>query len=157
MCEPFTRLGAQVIGVDPSASNIAAAKLHAEKGHLSIDYRCTTVEVMDARQRFDIVLAMEVVEHVSDVGLFLNRCAAMLKGSGDDGGLDAEPATGSSASLIVAPNTPRGARCTDEWGRVRHPDELAEQFRSTTWSSTEQSGVVDSRSPTMAVPSPTWT
>jgi 2-polyprenyl-6-hydroxyphenyl methylase/3-demethylubiquinone-9 3-methyltransferase len=82
LCEPFTRLGAQVIGVDPSASNIAAAKLHADKGHLSIDYRCTTVEEMDVRERFDIVLAMEVVEHVSDIGMFLGRCAAMLKPGG---------------------------------------------------------------------------
>ena len=82
LCEPFTRLGAQVIGVDPSATNIAAAKLHADKGQLSIDYRCTTVEEMDVRERFDIVLAMEVVEHVTDVGVFLNRCAAMLKPGG---------------------------------------------------------------------------
>ena len=82
LCEPFTRLGAQVIGVDPSATNIAAAKLHADKGHLSIDYRCTTVEEMDLRERFDIVLAMEVVEHVTDVGVFLNRCTAMLKPGG---------------------------------------------------------------------------
>src|SRR5690348_6140657 len=82
LCEPLTRLGAQVIGVDPSASNIAAARLHADKGHLSIDYRCTTVEDMDARERFDIVLAMEVVEHVSDVGMFLSRCTTMLKPGG---------------------------------------------------------------------------
>ena len=82
LCEPFTRLGAQVIGIDPSATNIAAAKLHADKGHLSIDYRCTTAEEMDVRERFDIVLAMEVVEHVTDVGVFLNRCAAMLKPGG---------------------------------------------------------------------------
>src|SRR3954466_120280 len=74
LCEPFTRLGADVIGIDPSATNIAAAKLHAGKSHMSIDYRCTTVEMIDARERFDIVLAMEVVEHVADVGLFLNRC-----------------------------------------------------------------------------------
>src|SRR6202023_45727 len=67
LCEPFTRLGALVIGVDPSASNIAAAKLHADKAQLSIDYRCTTVEQMDVRERFDIVLAMEVIEHVADV------------------------------------------------------------------------------------------
>src|ERR1700728_2460795 len=67
LCEAVTPLGAQVIGVDPSASNIAAAKLHADRGHLSIDYRCTTVEEMDVRERFDIVLAMEVVEHVADV------------------------------------------------------------------------------------------
>ncbi|PNB53347.1 3-demethylubiquinone-9 3-O-methyltransferase, partial [Pseudomonas sp. GW531-E2] len=73
LCEPLSRLGAQVIGVDPSASNIAAAKLHADKSHLSIDYRCTTVEEIDPRERFDIVLAMEVVEHVVDVGVFLKR------------------------------------------------------------------------------------
>ena len=82
LCEPLTRLGAQVIGIDPSASNIAAARLHADKGHLSIDYRCTSVEQMDVRERFDIVLAMEVIEHVTDVGMFLNRCAAMLKPGG---------------------------------------------------------------------------
>src|SRR5438105_14633161 len=74
LCEPFTRLGAQVIGVDPSATNIAAAKLHADKGHLSIDYRCTTVEEMDTRERFDIVLAMEVVEHGHGIEPFLKRC-----------------------------------------------------------------------------------
>jgi 2-polyprenyl-6-hydroxyphenyl methylase/3-demethylubiquinone-9 3-methyltransferase len=78
LCEPFTRLGAQVIGIDPSATNIAAARLHADKGHLSIDYRCTTVEAIDVRERFDIVLAMEVIEHVTDVGAFLSRCAAMV-------------------------------------------------------------------------------
>ena len=82
LCEPLSRLGAQVIGVDPSASNIAAAKLHADKGHLSIDYRCTTIEEMDVRERFDIVLAMEVIEHVTDIGAFISRCAAMLKPGG---------------------------------------------------------------------------
>ena len=82
LCEPFTRLGAQVIGIDPSPTNIAAARLHADKGHLSIDYRCTTVEEMDVRERFDIVLAMEVIEHVTDVGAFLARCAAMVKPGG---------------------------------------------------------------------------
>ena len=82
LCEPLTRLGAQLVGVDPSASNIAAAKLHADRSHLAIDYRCTTIEEMDAHQRFDIVLAMEVVEHVADVGMFLARCASMLKPGG---------------------------------------------------------------------------
>src|SRR6201994_3952262 len=82
LCEPLTRLRAPVIGGDPAARNIAGAKMHADKGHLSIDYRCTTVEEMDVRERFDIVLAMEVVEHVADVGVFLGRCAAMLKPGG---------------------------------------------------------------------------
>ena len=50
LCEPFARLGAQVVGVDPSETNIAAAKLHAERSHLSIDYRCTTVEQMGGKR-----------------------------------------------------------------------------------------------------------
>src|SRR5258707_4546165 len=66
LCEPLSRLGAQVIGVDPSVSNIAAAQLHADQGHLSIDYRCTTVEEIDPRERLDILLAMGVVEHLVD-------------------------------------------------------------------------------------------
>ena len=69
LCEPFTRLGAQVIGIDPSASNIAAARLHADKGHLSIDYRCTTVEEMDVREH-----DVEALAHVH----LLHRGAAVV-------------------------------------------------------------------------------
>ena len=81
LCEPLTRLGAQVTGVDPSATNISVAKLHAETSALSIDYRCTTIEELDAAP-FDIVLAMEVVEHVVSVGAFLDRCAALMQPDG---------------------------------------------------------------------------
>ena len=63
LCEPLARLGAAVVGADPSAANIAAARLHAEAGGLSIDYRVTAAEALaDAGERFDVVLAMEVVE-----------------------------------------------------------------------------------------------
>ena len=72
LCEPLARLGADVLGADPAEQNIAAAKLHAEQGGLAIDYRVTTAEALaDAGERFDIVLAMEVVEHVADVTLFV--------------------------------------------------------------------------------------
>src|SRR5213595_4058837 len=54
LCEPFTRLGAQVIGIDPSATNIAAARLHADKRHPSTDYRCTSVELRPVRERFAV-------------------------------------------------------------------------------------------------------
>jgi 2-polyprenyl-6-hydroxyphenyl methylase/3-demethylubiquinone-9 3-methyltransferase len=144
LCEPFTRLGAQVIGVDPSASNIAAAKLHAEKGHLSIDYRCTTVEEMDVRERFDIVLAMEVVEHVSDIGMFLNRCAAMLK----PGGLMVISTLNrnwkSFALAIVGAEyvlrwLPRG---THQWDKFVTPDELAKYLLDNRLTITDQTGVV---------------
>jgi 2-polyprenyl-6-hydroxyphenyl methylase/3-demethylubiquinone-9 3-methyltransferase len=144
LCEPFTRLGAQVIGVDPSASNIAAAKLHADRGHLSIDYRCTTVEEMDVRERFDIVLAMEVIEHVSDIGTFLSRCAAMLK----PGGLMVVSTLNrnwkSFALAIVGAEyvlrwLPRG---THQWDRFVTPDELAHHLHDNRLAITEQTGVV---------------
>jgi 2-polyprenyl-6-hydroxyphenyl methylase / 3-demethylubiquinone-9 3-methyltransferase len=144
LCEPFTRLGAQVIGVDPSASNIAAAKLHAEKGHLSIDYRCTTVEEMDVRERFDIVLAMEVVEHVSDIGLFLSRCAAMLKPGGMMVVSTLNRNWKSFALAIVGAEyilrwLPRG---THQWDKFVTPDELAKYLLDNRLVITEQSGVV---------------
>jgi 2-polyprenyl-6-hydroxyphenyl methylase/3-demethylubiquinone-9 3-methyltransferase len=144
LCEPFTRLGAQVIGVDPSASNIAAARLHAEKGHLSIDYRCTTVEQMDLRERFDIVLAMEVIEHVSDVGMFINRCAAMLK----PGGLMVISTLNrnwkSFALAIVGAEyvlrwLPRG---THQWDKFVTPDELAHYLSKNKLTITDHTGVV---------------
>jgi 2-polyprenyl-6-hydroxyphenyl methylase / 3-demethylubiquinone-9 3-methyltransferase len=144
LCEPLTRLGAQVIGVDPSASNIAAAKLHAEKGHLSIDYRNTTVEEMDVRERFDVVLAMEVVEHVTDVGAFISRCAAMLK----PGGLMVVSTLNrnwkSFALAIVGAEyilrwLPRGTHPRE---KSVPPDELAKYLLDNRLTITEQAGVV---------------
>ena len=83
LSEPLARLGASLVGVDPSATNIEAAKQHAALSDLPIDYRCTTAEELAAtRERFDIVLAMEVVEHVADVPLFVRSCAAMIKPGG---------------------------------------------------------------------------
>ena len=144
LCEPLARLGAQVIGIDPSASNIAAAKAHADKGLLSIDYRCTTVEAMDPRERFDIVLAMEVVEHVKDVGAFLNRCAGMLK----PGGLMVVSTINrnwkSFALAIVGAEyvlrwLPRG---THQWDKFVTPDELARYLLASKLVVTEETGVV---------------
>lgn len=83
LSEPLARLGASVVGADPSEANINAAKLHAEQSELAIDYRCTTAEdLADGHERFDLVLAMEVVEHVADVALFVTRCAEMVKPNG---------------------------------------------------------------------------
>ncbi|MEX2034730.1 MAG: bifunctional 2-polyprenyl-6-hydroxyphenol methylase/3-demethylubiquinol 3-O-methyltransferase UbiG, partial [Xanthobacteraceae bacterium] len=79
LSEPLARLGASLVGVDPSATNIEAAKQHAAQSDLPIDYRCTTAEELaQTRERFDIVLAMEVVEHVADVPLFVRSCAAII-------------------------------------------------------------------------------
>lgn len=144
LCEPLSRLGAQVIGIDPSASNIAAAKLHADKSHLAIDYRCTTVEEIDPRERFDIVLAMEVVEHVTDVGVFLKRCASMLKPNGLMVVSTLNRNWKSFALAIVGAEyvlrwLPRG---THEWSKFVTPDELAKHLLDNRLVITEQTGVV---------------
>jgi 2-polyprenyl-6-hydroxyphenyl methylase/3-demethylubiquinone-9 3-methyltransferase len=144
LCEPFTRLGAQVIGVDPSATNIAAAKLHAEKSQLLIDYRNTTVEAMDPRERFDIVLAMEVIEHVTDVGAFLSRCAAMMKPTGIMVVATLNRNWKSFALAIVGAEyvmrwLPRG---THHWDKFVTPEELTRYLQTSRLAVTEQAGLV---------------
>lgn len=83
LCEPMARLGATIVGADASATNIEVARLHAAEMGLAIDYRATTAEALaEAGEKFDVVLNMEVVEHVADVGLFVGKCAEMLKPEG---------------------------------------------------------------------------
>lgn len=144
LCEPLTRLGAQVIGVDPSATNIAVAKLHAERGHLSIDYRCTTIEEMDPRERFDIVLAMEVVEHVANVGMFLDRCAALLKPTSMMVVSTINRTWKSFALAIIGAEyilrwLPRG---THQWDKFVTPAELTHHLERNKLAISDQAGVV---------------
>src|SRR5580700_7325652 len=83
LSEPLARLGASVVGADPSESNIAVARQHAAQSGLSIDYRNVTAEALEAAgESFDVVLAMEVVEHVTDAGLFVEIAAGMVKPGG---------------------------------------------------------------------------
>jgi len=83
LSEPLARLGAEMLGADPSEDNIAAAQAHAEAVGVTIDYRATTAEELSAaNERFDVVLAMEVVEHVVDVDAFVETCATMVKPGG---------------------------------------------------------------------------
>lgn len=82
--EPMCRLGANVVGVDASESTIDVAKEHALQMGLTIDYRQTSIEAMvaDEEPLFDVILALEVVEHVADVQAFINYCAKLLKPGG---------------------------------------------------------------------------
>jgi len=83
LCEPMARLGATIIGADASEVNIEVASIHAKQSRLDIDYRAVTAEALDDDgERFDVVLNMEVVEHVADVDLFVTACANMIKPDG---------------------------------------------------------------------------
>lgn len=83
LAEPMARLGFAVTGADASEKNIKTAAAHATGQGLAIDYRATTAEALAASgARFDVILNMEVVEHVADVALFMKSCAAMVKPGG---------------------------------------------------------------------------
>jgi 2-polyprenyl-6-hydroxyphenyl methylase/3-demethylubiquinone-9 3-methyltransferase len=83
LSEPMARLGADVVGIDPAATNVEVARLHAGKSGLAIDYRATTAEALvEAGENFDVVLAMEVVEHVTSVDAFIGACGALVKPGG---------------------------------------------------------------------------
>ena len=82
LSEPMCRLGADVTGIDASQKNINIAKLHAEKSKLNINYICTSPEKMKSMKKFDVILNMEIIEHVEDINFFLESCSALLKKNG---------------------------------------------------------------------------
>ena len=83
LSEPVARMGATVVGADPSERNIGIASTHARESGVEVDYRAVTAEQLaEAGERFDVVLNMEVVEHVADVDFFLSTCAGMVKPGG---------------------------------------------------------------------------
>jgi len=83
LCEPMARLGATIVGADAAAGNIPVARIHAEQSGLDVDYRHTTAEAMAADgEQFDVVLNMEVVEHVADPLSYLTACRQLLKPGG---------------------------------------------------------------------------
>jgi 2-polyprenyl-6-hydroxyphenyl methylase/3-demethylubiquinone-9 3-methyltransferase len=127
LSEPLARIGGEVVGVDPAAKNIAAAKLHAEENEITVDYRVGTAEMLaDAGERFDVVLAMEVIEHVTDVNLFVRRSAAMLRPGGLMILATLNRTLKSFALAIVGAEYVLGwlPRGTHRWDRFVTPNEL---------------------------------
>ena len=82
LSEPMCRLGAKVTGIDASEKNINVAKLHSEKNNLQIDYFCSSPEKFMTKDKFDVILNMEIVEHVEDVNFFLKSCSKLLTKKG---------------------------------------------------------------------------
>jgi 2-polyprenyl-6-hydroxyphenyl methylase/3-demethylubiquinone-9 3-methyltransferase len=82
LSEPMTRLGANVTGIDASSKNINIAKLHAKKNQLKINYLCSSPEKLKIQKKFDVILNMEIIEHVEDINFFINSCSKLLKKNG---------------------------------------------------------------------------
>ena len=82
LSEPMCKLGAEVVGIDASDKNIKVAKLHAEKNSLNINYKCASPENLDSKMKFDVILNMEIIEHVNDVDFFLKSCSKLLNKNG---------------------------------------------------------------------------
>jgi 2-polyprenyl-6-hydroxyphenyl methylase/3-demethylubiquinone-9 3-methyltransferase len=127
LSEPLARLGAQVTGLDPATTNIAVARAHAQKAGIEVDYREEMIEaVVASGARFDIVLAMEVVEHVADVEAFVASCCAAVSPGGLLVMATLNRTLKSYALAIVGAEyilrwLPRG---THDWEKFVTPDEL---------------------------------
>jgi 2-polyprenyl-6-hydroxyphenyl methylase/3-demethylubiquinone-9 3-methyltransferase len=145
LSEPLARLGAAVVGADPAEANIAAAAVHATEVGVTVDYRATTAESLaDQGERFDVVLAMEVVEHVADLGLFIKRCAEMVKPGGLMVTATLNRTLKSFALAIVGAEyvlrwLPRG---THRWDKFITPNELSAALERHGLAVTDETGVI---------------
>jgi len=145
LSEPLARLGASVVGADPSDRNIAVAQQHAAQSGLAIDYRNTSAEALAASgESFDAVLAMEVIEHVADVGLFVEVAAEMVKPGGLLFAATLNRTVKSFALAIVGAEyilrwLPRG---THQWDKFVTPNELEIAIERSGLRIAGQTGVI---------------
>ena len=129
LSEPLTRLGAEVTGIDPADGNIGIARAHAAIGGLSIDYRVETAEALAVSgAQFDVVLAMEVVEHVKDMPSFVRTAARLVRPGGLLVASTLNRTLKSFALAIVGAEYVLGwvAKGTHHWEQFVTPDELAD-------------------------------
>ena len=82
LSEPMSRLGANVVGIDASKKNIEVAKFHAKKNKLKINYICASPEILKIQKKFDVILSMEIIEHVEDINFFIKKSSELLKKNG---------------------------------------------------------------------------
>lgn len=144
LSEPLARLGFAVTGLDAAEKNIAVARLHAERMGLAIDYRCQLAEDLAASgETFDVVMTMEVVEHVADLGLFLAAAAHLVRPGGLLVGATLNRtlkslATAKFGAEYVLRWLPRG---THDWKKFVRPDEFAAPLRAQGLTVEELTGM----------------
>jgi len=144
LSEPLARLGASVVGIDPSERNVAVAADHARRAGVAVDYRATTAEDLAAAgERFDVVLAMEVVEHVADVAAFVAAAAAMVRPGGAFLAATINRTPKAFLLAIVGAEyvlrwLPRG---THSYDKLVRPSELAAAIEAAGLGVTETTGV----------------
>ncbi|WP_296765999.1 bifunctional 2-polyprenyl-6-hydroxyphenol methylase/3-demethylubiquinol 3-O-methyltransferase UbiG [Sediminimonas sp.] len=145
LSEPMARLGAEVVGADAAERNIPVAQLHAQQSGLDIDYRFTTAEALaEAGEQFDVVLNMEVVEHVADPLAYLTACRQLLRPGGLHICSTINRNPKSFAIAIVGAEhvmrwLPRG---THQWSKFITPDELYDLLREAGFDPVDRKGFV---------------
>ena len=145
LSEPMARLGAEVVGADAAERNIPVAQVHAEQSGLKIDYRHTTAEAMaDAGEQFDVVLNMEVVEHVASPIDYLTACRKLLKPGGLQicSTLNRNPKSFMMA-IVGAEHVMRWLpKGTHEWNKFITPDELFDLLQNAGLTPVDRKGFV---------------
>lgn len=144
IAEPLARLGAVVTGIDASSQNVEIATTHANNNNINIDYQTTTPEeIVESGQTFDVVIALEVVEHVSDFDLFIDCCSALTSENGVLilATLNRTPKSfvlGIIGAEYILRWLPRG---THNWNKFVRPSEIAAALRRSDIEITDVSGL----------------
>jgi len=145
LSEPMARLGAEVVGADAAEGNIPVAQVHAEQQGLSIDYRHTTAEALaEAGEQFDVILNMEVVEHVADPLAYLTACQELLKPGGMMicSTINRNPKS-YAVAIIGAEHIMRWLpKGTHEWRKFITPDELYDLIKNAGIEPIDRTGFV---------------
>ena len=145
LSEPMARMGATVLGADAAARNIPIAQTHASKSDLKIDYRHTSAEgLLESSLRFDVILNMEVIEHVADPASFLSACHALLKPNGLMICSTINRNIKSYLNAIIGAEyvmrwLPKG---THDWSKFLKPDELIKLIQTAGLTSVDKKGFV---------------
>lgn len=145
LSEPMARLGADVVGADAAGGNLPVARIHAEQSGLTVDYRHTTAEALaEAGEQFDVVLNMEVVEHVADPLSYLTACQTLLKSGGLHlcSTINRNPKSYAVAIVgaeVIMRWLPKG---THEWNKFITPDELQDLLEDAGLTVVDKKGFV---------------